>query len=91
MALVVMITAGSRKYGGVKLAIEKEKKQKIISDYKEHPKDTGSASVQAAILTERINQLGEHFKTHKKDHHSAGAFGHGGKEAPAFELSEKRR
>ena len=70
MAPVVKITAGSRKYGGVKLAIEKEKKQKIISDYKEHPKDTGSASVQTAILTERINQLGEHFKAHKKDHHS---------------------
>ena len=53
MAPVVIITAGSRKYGGVKLAIEKEKKQKIISDYKEHPQDTGSASVQTAILTER--------------------------------------
>ena len=52
------------------MAIEKEKKQKIISDYKEHTQDTGSAAVQVALLTERINQLGEHFKQHKKDHHS---------------------
>ncbi len=52
------------------MAIEKVKKEKIISDYKEHPKDTGSAVVQVALLTERINQLGDHFKAHKKDHHS---------------------
>lgn len=52
------------------MTLAKEKKQKIISDYKEHPKDTGSAAVQVALLTERINQLGEHFKLHKKDHHS---------------------
>lgn len=52
------------------MAIEQIKKQKIISDYKEHSKDTGSAAVQVALLTERINQLGEHFKQHKKDHHS---------------------
>ena len=52
------------------MTMEKVKKQKIISDYKEHPQDTGSATVQVALLTERINQLGEHFKLHKKDHHS---------------------
>jgi len=52
------------------LAIEKVKKERLISEYKEHPQDTGSAVVQVALLTERINQLGEHFKTHKKDHHS---------------------
>ena len=52
------------------MAIEKGKKGEIISDYKEHPNDTGSAVVQVALLTERINQLGEHFKAHKKDHHS---------------------
>ena len=52
------------------MAIEKVKKEKLISEYKEHPQDTGSAVVQVALLTERINQLGEHFKTHKKDHHS---------------------
>lgn len=48
----------------------KEKKKEIIKTYKEHEKDTGSASVQIALLTERINSLGEHFKAHKKDHHS---------------------
>ena len=52
------------------MAIEKVKKERLISEYKEHPQDTGSAVVQVALLTERINQLGEHFKTHKKDHHS---------------------
>ena len=52
------------------MPIEKVKKTKIISDYKVHPKDTGSSVVQVALLTERINQLSEHFKQHKKDHHS---------------------
>ena len=52
------------------MVLEKTKKQKIISSFKEHPQDTGSAVVQVALLTERINQLGEHFKLHKKDHHS---------------------
>ncbi|MDP3804899.1 MAG: 30S ribosomal protein S15 [Candidatus Omnitrophota bacterium] len=47
-----------------------EKKKEIIKTYKEHEKDTGSASVQIALLTERINSLSGHFKTHKKDHHS---------------------
>ena len=50
--------------------LEKTKKTKIIEDYKVHTKDTGSCSVQIAILTERINSLTGHFKTHKKDHHS---------------------
>jgi len=52
------------------MALVKEKKQTIIKDYKEHEKDTGSASVQIALLTERINSLSDHFKSHKKDHHS---------------------
>lgn len=47
-----------------------EAKQKIIEDYRLHEVDTGSAPVQIAILTDRINQLSEHFKKHKKDHHS---------------------
>jgi len=47
-----------------------EKKQQVIRSFKLHDKDTGSSSVQIALLTERINQLTEHFKTHKKDHHS---------------------
>jgi len=52
------------------MAIVKEKKQAIISDYKLHENDTGSPEVQIAILSTRINYLTEHFKTHKKDHHS---------------------
>ena len=47
-----------------------EKKQQIISSYKLHDSDTGSPEVQIAILTERITYLTEHFKVHKKDHHS---------------------
>jgi small subunit ribosomal protein S15 len=48
----------------------KEKKKQLIEAYRSHEKDTGSASVQIALLTERINDLSEHFKRHKKDHHS---------------------
>jgi small subunit ribosomal protein S15 len=50
--------------------IQPEKKQELISKYKQHDKDTGSPEVQVALLTERIAYLTEHFKTHKKDHHS---------------------
>ena len=42
----------------------------IIDKYKTHEGDTGSPEVQIALLSERINYLTEHFKTHKKDHHS---------------------
>ncbi len=47
-----------------------EKKQEIINTFKKHDTDTGSPEVQIAILTERITYLTEHFKIHKKDHHS---------------------
>lgn len=47
-----------------------EKKQEIITKFKLHDNDTGSPEVQIALLTDRINHLTEHFKTHKKDHHS---------------------
>ncbi|MDD2365498.1 MAG: 30S ribosomal protein S15 [Desulfuromonadaceae bacterium] len=47
-----------------------EKKQEIINEFRKHESDTGSPEVQIAILTERITYLTEHFKTHKKDHHS---------------------
>jgi small subunit ribosomal protein S15 len=47
-----------------------DKKQEIISAFKLHESDTGSPEVQIAILTERITYLTDHFKTHKKDHHS---------------------
>jgi len=45
-------------------------KQEIIAKYAIHEGDTGSPEVQIALLTERINHLTEHLKTHKKDHHS---------------------
>jgi small subunit ribosomal protein S15 len=45
-------------------------KQPIISDFRAHERDTGSAEVQVALLTKRINDLSEHFKVHSKDHHS---------------------
>ena len=52
------------------MVLVKEQKSKLISDFKVHEKDTGSPSVQIALLTERINSLSEHFKAHKHDHHS---------------------
>lgn len=50
--------------------LTKEKKGKIINDFEVHEGDTGSPDVQIALLTERINELTEHLKTHKKDHAS---------------------
>lgn len=52
------------------MALEKEKKQDLINNFKIHDTDTGSPEVQIAILTERINYLTDHFKSHNKDHHS---------------------
>ncbi len=52
------------------MVLVKEKKSEIILSYQLHGTDTGSPEVQVAILTERISYLTEHFKTHKKDHHS---------------------
>lgn len=52
------------------MALVKQHKKKVIDDFKVHSRDTGSAEVQIALLTERINSLGEHFKVYKKDHHS---------------------
>jgi small subunit ribosomal protein S15 len=52
------------------MSITAEEKTQIVSDYKTHEKDTGSPEVQIAILTKRINDLREHFDTHKKDHAS---------------------
>ncbi|MDR3089433.1 MAG: 30S ribosomal protein S15 [Desulfobulbaceae bacterium] len=46
------------------------KKNEIIEKFKTHPTDTGSTSVQIALLTDRIQYLTEHFKVHTKDHHS---------------------
>lgn len=47
-----------------------ERKQEIINEYRRDEKDTGSSEVQIALLTERINELTEHLKVHKKDNHS---------------------
>ena len=52
------------------MVLVKEKKNQIIDDFKVHSRDTGSAEVQIALLTERINNLSGHFKEHKKDFHS---------------------
>lgn len=52
------------------MATDKELKEKLVGDYKTHQTDTGSSQVQVALLTQRINELTEHFKVHKKDNHS---------------------
>lgn len=52
------------------MVLNPEGKKEIIDRFKLHEKDTGSPEVQVAILSNRINYLTEHFKTHKKDHHS---------------------
>jgi small subunit ribosomal protein S15 len=52
------------------LALTKDRKTELIGSYKTHDGDTGSPEVQVAILSERINYLTEHFKSHAKDHHS---------------------
>jgi small subunit ribosomal protein S15 len=52
------------------IVMDKAKKKSVIEKFKKHPEDTGSASVQVALLTERINFLNEHLKKHKKDLHS---------------------
>ncbi|HET8901107.1 MAG TPA: 30S ribosomal protein S15 [Holophagaceae bacterium] len=52
------------------MSLNAENKKIIIDDFKTHDSDTGSPEVQVAILTKRINDLTEHFKTHSKDYHS---------------------
>lgn len=52
------------------MALSQERKRQIIEEFKIHENDTGSPEVQVAILTERINELNEHLREHKKDHHS---------------------
>lgn len=58
--------------GGPFLAVTlaREAKEQIVGDFRSHDSDTGSAPVQIALLSRRINELTEHFKTHKKDNHS---------------------
>lgn len=52
------------------MALQPAEKAPIIQDFRVHDRDTGSAEVQVALLTKRINDLTEHLKTFKKDHHS---------------------
>jgi small subunit ribosomal protein S15 len=52
------------------MALIAEKKSELVQKYRRHDTDTGSPEVQVALITERIAYLTEHFKTHKKDHHS---------------------
>jgi small subunit ribosomal protein S15 len=52
------------------MPLTREAKTSVIERFKVHPKDTGSPEVQVAILSERINYLTEHFRTHRKDHAS---------------------
>ena len=52
------------------MSTTKEQKSSLISEYRTHDSDTGSPEVQIALLSNRINYLTEHFKSHAKDHHS---------------------
>ncbi|MGO5288173.1 30S ribosomal protein S15 [Pseudoscardovia suis] len=52
------------------MALSTDEKQAIINEYATHPGDTGSPEVQVALLSKRINDLTEHLKSHKHDHHS---------------------
>jgi small subunit ribosomal protein S15 len=59
-----------RKFQEERVPLDKERKGSLISEYRTHETDTGSPEVQIALLSERITDLTDHFKTHKKDHHS---------------------
>jgi len=52
------------------MALAAEVKKQVVSDYRTHKSDSGSPEVQVALLSHRIQQLTDHFKAHKKDHHS---------------------
>jgi small subunit ribosomal protein S15 len=52
------------------MALSRDKKTDVIGKYRKHENDSGSPEVQIALLTERINSLSSHFKTHARDHHS---------------------
>lgn len=52
------------------VTLAKETKENVLTQYRTHESDTGSPEVQVALLSQRINELTEHFKTHKKDNHS---------------------
>ena len=73
------------------MVLAKDKKKQTIEKFKVHVKDTGSAEVQIALLTERINQLSDHFKSHKKDFSSRrGLLGLVGKRRRLLEYLKKK-
>jgi small subunit ribosomal protein S15 len=53
-----------------RMTLTQERKQELVEKFGDSPADTGKTEVQVALLTERINQLTEHLRTHRKDHHS---------------------
>ena len=52
------------------MTLTQDRKREIVTEYGESPEDTGNTRVQIALLTARINELTEHLRTHRKDHHS---------------------
>ena len=73
--LSLAVAAFRRSYCGrggpfKQVALAKQTKEQIVTEYRTHESDTGSPQVQVALLSKRINDLTEHFKTHKKDNHS---------------------
>ncbi len=52
------------------MTLTQDRKQEIVAEYGDNPEDTGNTRVQIALLTARINDLTEHLRTHRKDHHS---------------------
>ena len=62
--------AAANRYPVASMPLTKDRKQELIGKYGRSGEDTGSAEVQVALLTERINELTEHLRTHSKDHHS---------------------
>jgi small subunit ribosomal protein S15 len=53
-----------------RMTLTQERKQELVTKFGDGPADTGKAEVQIALMTERINELTEHLRTHRKDHHS---------------------
>ena len=54
----------------LEMTLTSERKQELVQQFGESPADTGRAEVQVALMTERINELTEHLRVHRKDHHS---------------------
>lgn len=52
------------------MPLDQQERQQVIGEFRQHEQDTGSPEVQVALLTKRINQMVEHLKIHKHDHHS---------------------